>query len=296
MTTALNTASAGASRLPADAGLGLKLQHAETILNTRPRLGFVEIHAENFMVDGGPRHHYLGRIREHYALSVHGVGLSLGGAEPPDEAHLARLARLVARYQPEAVSEHIAWAGMGGRVANDLLPLPYTPASLQRLCDHVDRVQQLLQRPILLENPATYLAFAESTLDETDFIREAVRRTGCGLLLDVNNLYVSAVNHDRDARAYMAALPLERVGEVHLAGFDEQADDSGARLLIDSHGSPVAEPVWALYQWLLAQTGPLPTLLERDNNVPALTELLAETDQIRRLLAQAGQPEERRHA
>ncbi|MDP5293623.1 DUF692 domain-containing protein [Oceanimonas sp. CHS3-5] len=295
MTTALNTAGTGASRLPATAGLGLKLQHADDILATRPELGFVEIHAENFMVDGGPRHHYLSRIREQFALSVHGVGLSLGGAEPLDETHLTRLARLVQRYQPEAVSEHIAWAGFGGRYANDLLPLPYTPASLQRLCDHVDRVQQVLGRPILLENPATYLRFAGSTLDEPDFIGEAVRRTGCGLLLDVNNVYVTAVNHGHDAEDYMKALPLERVGEVHLAGFDEQADDSGAPLLIDSHGSPVAGPVWALYQWLLARTGPLPTLLERDNNVPALDELLTETKHIKRLLNEA-HLKERRHA
>ncbi|WMC10873.1 DUF692 domain-containing protein [Oceanimonas pelagia] len=295
MTTALNTAPAGASRLPAMAGLGLKLQHAEEILATRPELGFVEIHAENFMVEGGPRHHWLGRLRERYALSVHGVGLSLGGMDPLDEDHLTRLARLVARYQPEAVSEHIAWAGFGGRYANDLLPLPYTPASLQRLCDHVDRVQQVLHRPILLENPATYLRFAESTMEEADFIHKAVRRTGCGLLLDVNNVYVSAVNHDFDAHDYITALPLDRVGEVHLAGFDEQADDSGARLLLDSHGSPVAEPVWALYREVLARTGPLPTLLERDNNVPALSALLAETGHIQRLLGQAGQ-RERRHA
>ncbi|WP_107852313.1 MNIO family bufferin maturase [Oceanimonas marisflavi] len=288
-------AGTGASCLPASAGLGLKLQHAEDILATRPALGFVEIHAENFMVDGGPRHYYLSRLREHYALSVHGVGLSLGGMDPLNEEHLARLARLVQRYQPEAVSEHLAWAGHGGRFLNDLLPLPYTPASLQRLCDHIDRVQQVLGRPILLENPATYVRFAESSLDEADFIYEAVRRSGCGLLLDVNNVYVSAVNHRLDAQSYIATLPLDRVGEVHLAGFDEQQDDSGAPLLIDHHGSPVAEPVWALYQWLLERTGPLPTLLERDNNVPALNELLAETGHIHRLLAEAGQ-KERRHA
>lgn len=292
-------AGTGASRLPATAGLGLKLQHAEEILTTRPSLGFVEIHAENFMVDGGPRHHYLSRIREHYALSVHGVGLSLGGMDPLDENHLARLARLVQRYQPEAVSEHLAWAGHGGRFLNDLLPLPYTPASLQRLCDHIDRVQQVLGRPIMLENPATYVRFSESSLMEADFIREAVRRSGCGLLLDVNNVYVTAVNHRLDAQDYIAALPLDQVGEVHLAGFDEQADDSGAALLIDHHGSPVAEPVWALYQGLLERTGPLPTLLERDNNVPALNELLAETGHIHRLLHEAdhhASNKEHRHA
>ncbi|WP_019935136.1 DUF692 domain-containing protein [Oceanimonas smirnovii] len=284
MTTSFNRASSGAFSLPASAGLGLKLQHTEEILTTHPPLGFVEIHAENFMVAGGPRHHYLSRIRQHYALSVHGVGLSLGGKEPLNQEHLTRLAQLVARYQPEAVSEHIAWSGLGGRYTNDLLPLAYTPASLQRLCSHIDQVQQTLNRPIMVENPATYLRFTESTLSEADFISEAVRRTGCGLLLDVNNVYVSAVNHHYDARAYIQALPLDRAGEVHLAGFDEQADDSGAPLLIDSHGSPVAEPVWALYQWLLAHTGPLPTLLERDNNVPALNELLTETAHIQRLL------------
>ncbi|MCC4265270.1 DUF692 domain-containing protein [Oceanimonas baumannii] len=295
MTTAFNTAGTGASRLPAAAGLGLKLQHAEDILSSRPGLGFVEVHAENFMVEGGPRHHYLSRIRDHYALSVHGVGLSLGGVEPVNEEHLSRLSRLVQRYQPEAVSEHIAWSGYRGRYANDLLPMAYTPASLQRLCDHVERVQQVLNRTILLENPATYLTFTESTLDEADFISETVRRTGCGLLLDVNNVYVSAINHRRDAQAYISSLPLQQVGEIHLAGFDEQTDDSGARLLIDSHGSPVAEPVWSLYQWLLEQTGPRPTLLERDNHVPALDELLAETGYIQHLLERAGQ-RERHHA
>lgn len=275
---------AGASRLPAGVGLGLKLQHADTILAEHPPLAFFEVHAENYMVAGGPRHHYLERIRARYPLSIHGVGMSIGGEEALDREHLARLARLVARYQPEAVSEHLAWTGHGGHFANDLLPLAYTPASLQRVCDHIGQIQDCLQRPILLENPATYLTLAESSLEEADFINQAVRRSGCGLLLDLNNVHVSAVNHGHDALAYIEALPLDRVGELHLAGFDEQRDDAGARLLIDSHGAPIAEPVWALYRRLLARTGPLPTLIERDNQIPALAELLAEARRAEALL------------
>ncbi|WP_445395973.1 MNIO family bufferin maturase [Zobellella sp. An-6] len=275
---------AGASRLPAGVGLGLKLQHADTILAERPPLAFFEVHAENYMVAGGPRHHYLERIRARYPLSIHGVGMSIGGEEALDREHLARLARLVARYQPEAVSEHLAWTGHGGHFANDLLPLAYTPASLQRVCDHIGQIQDCLRRPILLENPATYLTLADSSLEEADFINQAVRISGCGLLLDLNNVYVSAVNHGHDALAYIAALPLERVGELHLAGFDEQWDDAGARLLIDSHGAPIAEPVWALYRRLLARTGPLPTLIERDNQIPAFAELLVEARRAEALL------------
>lgn len=276
--------AAGASRLPAGVGLGLKLQHADTILAERPPLAFFEVHAENYMVAGGPRHHYLERIRARYPLSIHGVGMSIGGEEALDREHLARLARLVERYQPEAVSEHLAWSGHGGHFANDLLPLAYTPASLQRVCDHIGQIQDGLQRPILLENPATYLTLADSSLEEADFINQAVRRSGCGLLLDVNNVHVSAVNHGHDALAYIELLPLDRVGELHLAGFDEQRDDAGARLLIDSHGAPIAEPVWELYRRVLERTGPLPTLIERDNQIPAFAELLAEVRRAETLL------------
>jgi uncharacterized protein len=262
--------------LPAGTGLGLKPQHFRDVLETRPVVGFFEVHAENYMVDGGPLHHFLGRIRDRYPLSLHGVGLSIGGEAALDEAHLDRLAALVARYQPASFSEHLAWSTHAGVCFNDLLPVPYDGATLARVCNHVDRLQQRLQRQMLLENPSTYVEFAASTMTEAQFLREVVRRTGCGLLLDVNNAYVSCVNHRRDASAYLAELPLDAVGQIHLAGFARDADGAGDPLLIDSHGSPVDQAVWDLFGRLVQRTGPLPTLLERDNDVPPLAELLAE--------------------
>jgi hypothetical protein len=260
-------------------GVGLKPEHFHDILATRPDLGFFEIHAENYLVAGGPFHHWLARIREHYALSVHGVGLSIGGAEPPDEAHLDALAQLLARYEPEAFSEHLAWSSHGGTFFNDLLPVPYTAQTLARVVEHIDRVQSRLGRQMLLENPATYVEFAESSMPEAEFICAVVRRSGCGLLLDVNNAYVSCINHGRDPLSYIRALPLATVGEIHLAGFAREADSLGAPLLIDSHGAPVAQAVWQLYAETLTLTGPRPTLLERDNDIPSFAILLAEAQQ-----------------
>ncbi len=265
--------------LPARAGVGLKPEYFHDILEARPDLGFFEIHAENYLVDGGPFHHWLTRIRERYALSVHGVGLSIGGAEPLDETHLDGLARLLGRYAPESFSEHLAWASHGGNFYNDLLPLPYTPKTLARVVEHIDHVQSRLGQRMLLENPATYVEFADSTLTETEFIGAVVRRSGCGLLLDVNNVYVSCVNHGRDPLGYIRALPLAQVGEIHLAGFAREVNSLGAPLLIDSHGAPVAQAVWQLYAETLALTGPLPTLLERDNDIPPFQVLLAEARQ-----------------
>ncbi|MBV4454266.1 MULTISPECIES: MNIO family bufferin maturase [Pseudomonas] len=272
-------AQAQAPGLPRRAGLGLKHEHFTEVLETSPDIGFFEVHAENYMVAGGPFHHYLNLIREQYPLSLHGVGLSIGGEGPPDPAHLARLARLIERYQPHAFSEHLAWSSHGPVFLNDLLPLAYDNATLQRVCEHVDQVQSTLKRPMLLENPSTYLQLEGSTLDETDFISEIIRRTGCGLLLDVNNVYVSCVNHQRDPLSYLDALPLHRVGEIHLAGFAEDTDSLGDRLLIDDHGAPIDNAVWQLYEKVLAQVGPLPTLIERDNQVPAFSVLLAEAHQ-----------------
>ena len=266
----------GASRLPARAGLGLKPQHFTEILATRPDLGFFEIHAENYLVAGGPFHHYLSRIRDRYPLSIHGVGLSIGAEGPLDVGHLDRLAALLDRYQPQSFSEHLAWSTHGGTFFNDLLPLPYDQATLSRVCNHIDQAQEHLQRRMLLENPATYVEFAASELDEAAFITEIVRRTGCGLLLDVNNAHVSGVNHRRDPQAYIAALPLAEVGEIHLAGFAEDRDAAGAPLLIDTHGSSVAAAVWDLYAFALERLGPTPTLIERDNNIPPLVVLIAE--------------------
>jgi hypothetical protein len=276
--------------LPARAGVGLKPAHFREVLEARPNIGFFEVHAENYMVDGGPFHHFLGRIREHYPLSLHGVGLSIGAEDPIDEAHLDRLGVLIRRYQPASFSEHLAWSSHGGVFFNDLLPVPYDRATLNRVCDHVDRVQERLQRQMLLENPSTYLEFETSTMDEAAFLSEVIRRTGCGLLLDVNNVHVSCVNHSRDALAYIHSLPLDAVGEIHLAGFATEHDGVGAPLLIDSHGSPVDEAVWDLYAFVLARLGPLPTLLERDNDVPSLATLLAEAQRADDLMLAPAEP------
>ena len=277
----------GATALPARAGLGLKAAHVAEVLATLPPVGFFEVHAENYMVDGGPLHHQLGRIRAHYPLSLHGVGLSIGGEAPLDEAHLDRLAVLIARYQPAVFSEHLAWSGHGGHFLNDLLPLPWTRATLQRVCEHIDRVQTRLQRTMLLENPASYLEFTESSYSEAQFLTEAVQRTGCGLLLDLNNLHVSSVNLGRDAQVYLRALPLHRVAQLHLAGFERDLDAAGAPLLIDHHGAPVDGAVWQLLADLTANTGPLPTLIERDNNLPPLADLLVEANRADALMANA---------
>jgi uncharacterized protein (UPF0276 family) len=272
--------------LPRRAGLGLKHEHFVEVLETSPDIGFFEVHAENYMVAGGPFHHYLGLIRAQYPLSLHGVGLSIGGEGPLNPEHLARLATLIERYQPHSFSEHLAWSSHGPVFLNDLLPLAYDNATLQRVCEHVDQVQSSLKRTMLLENPSTYLQFQRSTLDETDFISEVIRRTGCGLLLDVNNVYVSCINHQRNPLSYLEALPLHAVGEIHLAGFAEDTDSLGDRLLIDDHGAPIDNAVWQLYEKVLAQVGPMPTLIERDNQVPAFSVLLAEAQQAQWHLAQ----------
>lgn len=270
--------------LPVRAGVGLKPEHFREILETKPDIGFFEVHAENYMVAGGPFHHYLGRIRERYPLSIHGVALSIGADAPLSRSHLDALAALLQRYQPQSFSEHLAWSTHSDVFLNDLLPVPYTAATLQRVCEHIDQVQSHLKRRMLLENPATYVEFAESSLDEATFLTEVVRRTGCGLLLDVNNVYVCSVNHRRDARAYIRSLPLTEVGEIHLAGFARQQDGLGDDLLIDSHGSPVAQAVWDLYAFTLNLTGAVATLIERDNDVPHWPVLFAEASLAERQL------------
>ncbi|MCT4497464.1 DUF692 domain-containing protein [Pseudomonas sivasensis] len=277
---------AQAPGLPCRAGLGLKSEHFTEVLQTLPDVGFFEIHAENYMVAGGPFHHYLGLIRQQYSLSLHGVGLSIGGEGPLNREHLARLATLIERYQPHSFSEHLAWSSHGPVFLNDLLPLAYDADTLNRVCEHVDQVQSTLKRPMLLENPSTYLQFQRSTLDETDFISETIRRTGCGLLLDVNNAYVSCINHQRDPLTYIDALPLHAVGEIHLAGFGEDTDNLGDRLLIDDHGAPINNAVWQLYEQVLTRTGPVATLIERDNHVPAFNVLHAEAQQAEHYLSQ----------
>jgi uncharacterized protein (UPF0276 family) len=263
-------------RLPATAGVGFKPQHLDDILADAQPIGFVEVHAENYMGAGGPAHAQLRALAERYALSVHGVGLSIGSSQALDRDHLARLKRLCERYEPASFSEHLAWSSHGGVYFNDLLPLPYTEETLARIVDHIDEVQATLKREMLLENPSTYVAFAATTIPETEFLDEIARRTGCGLLLDVNNVFVSARNHGRDPHAYLADFPLGHVKELHLGGHDEQSDDAGAPLLIDAHGAPVADPVWELYRDVIARAGPLPTLIEWDNDVPAWPVLAAE--------------------
>ena len=270
------SSSRAASALPDRSGVGLKPEHIDEILRDRPAVGFFEIHAENYMGAGGPPHRRLEAIRALYPLSLHGVGLSIGSPKPLDREHLGRLAALARRYQPGLVSEHLAWSSHDEGYLNDLLPLPYTRQTLATVCAHVDQVQEALDRPMLLENPSTYVIFRESTIAETDFIREIARRTGCGLLLDVSNVLVSATNHGFDARAYLDAFPLDEVGEIHLAGFAEAEDDAGHRMLIDAHDSPVRDQVWELYGAVIARRGPVPTLVEWDNDVPQWPVLLGE--------------------
>ncbi len=256
------------------AGLGLKPEHYLDILESRPKLGWFEVHPENYMGAGGLPHHYLERIRAEYPLSLHGVGLSIGGAGSLSHSHLARFRAVIERYQPMLVSEHLAWSSHGGDFFNDLLPLPYTAETLRLVAEHVDAAQTALGRQILIENPATYLGFASSSMSEPEFLAALVQRTGCGLLLDLNNLHVSASNHGFDALAYLAAFPIDAVQQLHLAGHARLDDDHG--LLVDSHDAPVADVVWLLYAHFLRHAGCRPTLIEWDGAIPAWPRLLAE--------------------
>jgi uncharacterized protein (UPF0276 family) len=270
------------------AGTSFKHEHLNAILVDGPQAGFFEVHAENYMGAGGPPHRALEAIRRDHPLSLHGVCMSIGGPQPLDKAHLARFRGLVARYQPALVSEHLAWSTHEASFFNDLLPLPYTEATLRHVCDHIDQMQEAIRRPILLENPSTYLAFAESTISETGFIRSVAERTGCGLLLDVNNVFVSATNHRFSALEYLADFPLSRVGEIHLAGHAEQADDEGDRLLIDSHDGPVADAVWKLFEIVVQRRGPVPTLIEWDSKIPDWPVLKAEAAAAQAILDRCG--------
>lgn len=281
-------------RLPPRAGLGLKPDHYGHVLDHRPDVGFFEVHAENYMGAGGPPHRYLEAVAAHYPLSLHGVGLSIGASRPLDKAHLRRLAHLIERYRPHSFSEHLAWSTHDTGFLNDLLPLPYTDETLARVVAHVDETQQALGRQMLLENPSTYLLFAESTIDEIDFLETVAERTGCGLLLDVNNVMVSCVNHRVAPQAYIDRFPVERIGEIHLAGYDETEDEAGERVLIDAHGSQVRTDVMALYAHTLARSGPLPTLIEWDNDVPDFETLHAEAVRAEALIAREAERRNRR--
>lgn len=288
------TGPAAGRRIPARAGVGLKAVHYRTIIETRPDMGFFEVHAENYMGAGGPPHRYLTAIRERYPLSLHGVGLSIGADRPLEQDHLQRLEALNERYEPALFSEHLAWSSHGTSYLDDLLPVPYTDDTLNRICRHIDQVQTALGRQMLLENPSTYLWFEESTWRETDFIREIARRTGCGLLLDVNNAYVTSTNQQWDARAYVDDFPLGHVQQIHLAGHSRQTDEKGRPLLIDSHDQGVGELVWNLFRRVIQRIGLVPTLIEWDSNIPAWPELRAEAVMAEVLMGMSN-AEERRH-
>lgn len=260
------------------AGAGFKPEHLEAILAQDNPAAFFEIHAENYMGAGGPPHAQLARIRRDCPVSLHGVCMSLGGPRPLSKDHLSRFRALVDRYDPFLVSEHLAWSTHDTAFMNDLLPLPYTDATLDHVCAHVDEMQEAIGRTILLENPSTYVAFRDSDWEETAFIAEIARRTGCGLLLDVNNVFVSCTNHGWSPDDYVARFPLHLVGEIHLAGHDTQTDDAGLPLLIDSHDRPVADPVWDLFEAVVARRGALPTLIEWDNDIPAWEVLRREAE------------------
>jgi len=275
----------GGRPIPPRAGTGLKHKHFREIIGTLPDVGFFEVHAENYMGAGGPPHRYLAAIRESYPLSLHGVGLSIGAARPLDRGHLRRLKLLNERYWPGLFSEHLAWSTHDSVFYNDLLPLPYNEDSLSRVADHIDEVQETVGRQMLLENPSTYIAFLESTMSEIDFLRQVARRTGCGLLLDVNNVHVSATNQQFDPFDYIDAFPVEHVGEIHLAGYEPEQDDDGSPLLIDAHNRPIDEAVWDLYRHTITRTGPLPTLVEWDNDVPEWSVLFAELGRADQALA-----------
>src|SRR5271156_6056194 len=268
-------------------GVGFKPEHFEAIVETRPKLGFFEVHAENYMGAGGAPYRRLDAIRERYPLSLHGVGLSIGSPGPLDRAHLQRLAAVAKRFEPTLVSEHLAWSTHEGAFLNDLLPLPYTDETLARVSEHIDEVQNVLGRRMLLENPSTYVVFAESTWAETDFLREIARRTGCSLLLDVTNVFVSAVNHGFDPETYLADFPLSAVGEIHLAGCADDRDDAGLPLLIDAHNSPVRSAVWSLYITTIRRLQATPPLIERDNDVPDWPTLFGEARRAERAIVDA---------
>lgn len=265
-----------ASRIPPGAGVGLKPEHYHAILGGTPDVSFFEVHAENYMGAGGPPHRYLSEIRARHPLSIHGVGLSIGSPSGLDGDHLGRLKTLIERYEPALFSEHLAWSTHESAFFNDLLPVPYTKETLACVCRHIDEVQDTLGRQMLLENPSTYLAFEESSFSETDFIAEIAQRTGCGLLLDVNNVYVASINQGWDALGYVDAFPLDQVQEIHLAGHTRESDEDGQPLLIDTHDRHVDEIVWSLYAHAIERIGPIPTLIEWDADVPDWPALEAE--------------------
>ncbi len=283
----LDTSGTPLQTLPNAPGVGYKPQHFAAIMENPTPVEWLEIHAENYMGDGGRPIAQLRHLAERFPISVHGVGLSIGGADPLDTDHLKRLKHLCDWLNPASFSEHLAWSTHEGFYLNDLIALPYTEETVTRVADHVAQVQDVLGRKMLLENPSSYLAFAESTYSETDFLAEVVARTGCGLLLDINNVFISATNQKTGAIDYIDTFPLDHVGEFHLGGHDQDTDDAGAPLLIDSHGREVANPVWALFDYTLSKTGARPSLIEWDANVPEWPALAAEAARAATILEKA---------
>jgi len=257
--------------LPAAAGIGLRAPHVREVLERRPPVAWFEVHSENYFADGGAALAALDQVRADYPVALHGVGMSLGSVDPLDRDHLAKLARLAARIEPAAVSEHLCWSGVGGRHFNDLLPLPYTAEALAHVCARVSAVQDALGRELLVENVSAYYAFPEDEIPEYEFVAAVAARTGCRLLVDVNNVYVNARNHGIDPLAYLAAIPPAAVAEIHLAGFDATGP-----IVIDTHGAPVAPEVWALYRTAVARFGRVPTLIEWDTDIPPFAVLARE--------------------
>lgn len=261
--------------VPAAAGVGLRFQHHQALLETRPAVAWLEVHTENYL-GGGPSARTLDAVRRNYPLSLHGVGLSLGSADGLDSDHLRRVREAIDRFQPGLVSEHLSWSSIGGRYLPDLLPLPLTEEALDLACRNVDHAQSALGRRLLVENPSTYVQFSHSTIPEWEFLPALAARTGCGILCDVNNIVVSASNHGWDPAQYLRALPAAAIGEIHLAGHAVRALGDGSRLLVDDHGSAVPAAVWRVYALALERFGAVPTIVEWDNNIPALEVLLGE--------------------
>lgn len=266
----------------ASTGIGWRAPHYRELLRTRPALDFLEVHSENFFAAGGQTLSFLDQAQRYYPISLHGVGLSLGSTDPLDQSHLNSLRRLIARTQPLFVSEHLCWGSVGGRHLNDLLPLPYTEEALDHICVRIDAVQTFLGRSILIENVSSYVRFEHSTIPEPEFITQVCKRSGCGLLLDVNNIYVNAINHSFDPKAYIDTVPTDCCKEIHLAGFDKYEDDETC--LIDTHGRQVQRPVWDLYRYAIRRLGPKPTLIEWDTAIPELSVLLAEASKAANIL------------
>lgn len=275
------------NQLPSAPGVGFKAEHFSSLIDDPGPVGWLEVHAENYMGDGGRPIAQLRKLSEQFPISIHGVGLSIGAERSIDVDHLARLKHLIDWVQPASFSEHLAWSTHDNCYLNDLLPLPYTEETLDRVTSHILQVQDTLGCRMLLENPSSYLAFSESTIEETEFLSIIAQRTGCGLLLDVNNVFISATNQNTDPLSYIDRFPLQLVGEIHLAGHDQHVNEAGGPLLIDSHGREVAEPVWALYQHTIQCGGPKPTLVEWDNNIPEWPALAAEAMRILPILSPA---------